>query len=227
MPAVKRAVLIDALGTMLWMRPPWEEVDPALVAGIEPDRVRQAFMAEISYYLEHIEEGSDEQRLADLRRRCALVLSEGLGIPVTVEQMLAAIRFEAFGEADAALRGLRARGLRVVCVSNWDCSLPQVLERLDLARHLDGVVSSASSGARKPDPAIFDAGLKLAGCAAEEALHVGDSDEDVEGARAAGIEVLRIDRSLAGGRQPAGTITSLTEIGQHLGGARPGASENR
>ncbi len=45
---------------------------------------------------------------------------------------------------------------------------------------------------------------------AAEALHVGDSDDDVDGARAAGIDVLRIDR--AGG----GDIASLAEIEEHL-----------
>ncbi len=109
------------------------------------------------------------------------------------------------------MQALRERELRVVCVSNWDCSLPEVLTRLGLADCLDGVVTSASSGARKPDPAIFAAGLELAGCGPEEALHVGDSDDDVAGARAAGIDVLRIDRG--GG----GDIAALTEVGEHLG----------
>src|SRR5262249_44498411 len=99
-----------------------------------------------------------------------------------------------------------------VAVSNWDCSLPVVLERCGLGELLDGTVTSASAGARKPDPAIFTAALELAGCEAGEALHVGDTaEEDVAGARAAGIRALLLDRE--GGE---GDITSLAQIDQHL-----------
>jgi putative hydrolase of the HAD superfamily len=96
--------------------------------------------------------------------------------------------------------------MRIVCVSNWDFELGAVLERIGLAPALDGVVTSAAVGARKPDPAIFAAALAVAGCEAAAAIHVGDSDEDVEGARAAGIDVLRIDRD--GGAD----VSSLAEM---------------
>ena len=64
---------------------------------------------------------------------------------------------------------------------------------------LDGVVTSAAVGARKPDPAMFEAALEIAGCSADEALHVGDTPaEDVAGAQAAGIRALLIDRDGGG-----------------------------
>jgi putative hydrolase of the HAD superfamily len=92
-------------------------------------------------------------------------------------------------------------------VSNWDCSLSDVLARTGLGELLDGVVTSAEAGARKPDPGIFTVALGLAGCEAAQALHVGDTpDEDVAGARAAGVPVLFLDRG--GG----GDISSLAEI---------------
>jgi len=73
-------------------------------------------------------------------------------------------------------------------------------------------VSSAGAGVRKPDPAIFAPALELAGCRPDEALHVGDTaEEDVAGARAAGIRSLLIDRE--GG---VGDISSLKEISEHL-----------
>jgi FMN phosphatase YigB (HAD superfamily) len=208
------AVFIDALGTMLWLRPPWRELDPAAVAGIPPERVEAAFVAEMTYYRARSDEGSDPERLADLRRRCAAVLSKELGREVSVEAMMAAIRFEPFAETERALRLLRDRGLRVICVSNWDCSLPQVLERLGLAELLDGVVTSATAGARKPDPRIFAPALELAGCEPSEAIHVGDSDDDVAAAGAAGVEALLIDRS--GTARAEGVVTSLLDIGKHL-----------
>ncbi|HET8593305.1 MAG TPA: HAD-IA family hydrolase, partial [Solirubrobacterales bacterium] len=96
-------------------------------------------------------------------------------------------------------------------VSNWDVSLPRVLERCGIADLIDGTVTSAEIGARKPDPAIFRAALELAGASSAEALHVGDTaEEDLNGAAAAGIRALLIDRG--GG----GDISSLEEIVEHL-----------
>ena len=210
MPAPYRACLIDALGTIVRLPPPWERLDPALIEGVPPDRVRAAFEAEMSFYAANADRGRDAGSLAALRERSAEVLAAGLGRPVGVEAMMAAIAFEPYPDAAPALAALREAGLRIVCVSNWDYDLGAVLERIGLAAALDGVVTSAAVGARKPDPAIFAAALEVAGCAAAEALHVGDSDEDVAGARAAGIDVLRIDRE--GGAD----VSSLAEIMQRL-----------
>jgi putative hydrolase of the HAD superfamily len=102
----------------------------------------------------------------------------------------------------------------VIVVSNWDVSLAEVLQRIGLGSHIDGVVTSAQVGERKPSPAVFDAALALAGTAADRAIHVGDSVvEDVQGARAAGLEAVMLRRD--GGPGPAGvrTITSLSELG--------------
>lgn len=205
-----RAVFIDALGTLLRLRPPWEQIDPALVEGIPGERVRAGFMAEIAFYMERTDEGRDPDSLADLRRRCAEVLSREIGRKISVEAMMAAIVFEPFEDAVPALGELRELGLGIVCVSNWDCSLPEVIEQTGLGPLLDGVVTSAVAGARKPDPAIFAPALEIAGCRAGEAIHVGDGPGDVEAARAAGIEVLLINRS--GG----GDIAALGEIVEHL-----------
>jgi putative hydrolase of the HAD superfamily len=94
-----------------------------------------------------------------------------------------------------------------VVVSNWDCSLSEVLERVGLRGLVDAVVVSAVVGASKPDAAIFQAGLAAAACDAGEAVHVGDSPEaDVDGARAAGVRPLLLARD--GG----GDLRSLAEL---------------
>jgi putative hydrolase of the HAD superfamily len=99
-----------------------------------------------------------------------------------------------------------------VIASNWDCSLPDWLAPLGLLELVDGVVTSADVGAAKPDPALFRRALELAGVPAAEAVHVGDSlDNDVEGARAAGIRPLLLVRQ---GEPPAGVeaLRSLAEL---------------
>jgi putative hydrolase of the HAD superfamily len=206
-----RAVLLDALGTIVRLEPPWPRL--ARLLGIRSDsEVERAMRAEMAYYRDHSGEGRDPDSLADLRRRCAAVLSRQLGREVTVETMMASIRFHAFDDARPALAALRARGLTLICVSNWDVSLPRVLERCGLADHLDGVLTSAAVGARKPDPAIFEAALELARCRADEAVHVGDTAaDDVAGARAAGIRALLLDRDGGGDLESLAQLPPLLE----------------
>ena len=56
-------------------------------------------------------------------------------------------------------------------------------------------VASAELGAAKPERAIFEHALALAGVGAERAWHVGDDlRDDVEGARAAGIRAVLLAR---------------------------------
>jgi putative hydrolase of the HAD superfamily len=194
-----KAVFLDALGTMVELEPPWVGLRAALGNGIPDQRLVAAVRAEMAYYKAHSDEGRDAESLADLRRRCAELLSRELGTEVSAEMLVDSIRFAAYPDAAPALRRLREAGLTLICVSNWDISLEQVLDRCGLAELLDGAVSSAAAGARKPDPAIFDSALELAGCEASEAIHVGDTrEEDVEGAEAAGIRVLLLDRDGGG-----------------------------
>jgi putative hydrolase of the HAD superfamily len=103
--------------------------------------------------------------------------------------------WEVYPEVPAVLADLRARGLRLGVISNWDERLPLVLERLGLTPAFDAVVYSSEVGVEKPDRRIFAEALRRLGVAPEEALHVGDSAlEDVEGAVAAGMEAVRLDR---------------------------------
>ena len=200
------AVTFDSFGTLVSMEPPGPLLAAAL--GVDVAAASDAFRAEIAYYIEHHLEGRDPASLDALRDRCAAVLSDRLGKAVPRATMLDSIRFSAFPDAAPVLRELRSRGLRLVVCSNWDCSLPEVLAAAGLAPLVDGVVASAVVGSDKPAPAVFEAALELCGCAPDRALHVGDSPAaDVEGARAAGMHALLLDRSGAGG-----DIASLAEL---------------
>jgi putative hydrolase of the HAD superfamily len=218
---VIRAVLLDALGTLVRLEPPAPRLRAQLsrLAGVEvsEEQAERGFRAEIAYYLQHHGEGRDAASLELLRDRCARVLADELGLggvelaPVRAA-MLASLEFTAYPDAPGALRELREQGLRLVVASNWDCSLGQVLERAGLRSLVDGVVSSAVAGAPKPNPAVFEEALRLAGAGAGEALHVGDSlQNDVEGARAAGVPALLLVRE---GEAPPGVevIRSLGEL---------------
>lgn len=219
-----RAVTIDALGTLVHMQPPGPRLREELRAraGVEvsEEQATAGFAAEIRYYLAHHLEGGNAESLERLRDRCAEVMRDALGIEgvelrVVREAMLAALHFEAFPDAAPALEQLRSRDVRLVAASNWDSSLPQVLERTGLAGLLDGVVSSAAAGAAKPDPRLFEAALELAQVAPDQALHIGDRPEnDIDGARAVGMHVALIARDGDPPALPDGVpvITTLAEL---------------
>jgi len=213
-PAI-RAVLLDALGTLVELEPPWPRLGAALGDEVARERVEAAMRAEMRYYRAHSHEGRDPASLAELRSRCAAVLSKALGRTVDVDTMMSSIRFRPYPDAIPALQRLRERGAALVCVSNWDCSLPDVLEQCGLDGALDDIVVSATAGARKPAPEIFHRALEIAGCGPDEAVHVGDTaEEDVDGARAAGIRALHLDRDGDGGGSANGapSIRTLGEI---------------
>jgi len=217
-----RAVLLDALGTLVELQPPGPRLRARLeeLSGVDvdPEAAERAFAAEIGHYLAHHMEGGDREGLERLRDDCAAVMHEALGLPgiertVVRRAMIESLEFTAFPDAAPALRELRSRGLRLVVASNWDCSLPEWLDGAGLGQLVDGVASSAVVGEAKPSPAVFEAALSLAGVGPGEALHVGDSvDSDIAGARAAGIRAVLVDRSGAPAPEGVETVRSLGEV---------------
>lgn len=233
-----QAVLLDALGTLVELDDPAARLRAALLeqSGVDVglDAAARGFGAEIGYYLVNQMRGGDQAGLERLRDDCAtemrdailaalgeaaapdgpdpLEASRALDHATVRAAMLASLAFRTFPDVMPALRELRDRGLRLVVVSNWDCSLPEWLDRCGIGELVDGSVSSAVVGEAKPAPAVFEAGLRLAGCDAAEALFVGDSVEnDVLGARAAGLRAVLVQRA---GDPPLGvqTVRSLGEL---------------
>jgi putative hydrolase of the HAD superfamily len=234
--AAPRAVLLDAMGTLLHFAPPAPllraELRERLGADPGANAAEAAIRAEIAYYRAHLDEGRDAVSLSDLRHRCAEAMRPALPPPaagapgdVLTAALLGALRFAAYPDAAPALRRLRGAGVRLVVVSNWDASLHERLAETGLAALVDGAVASAQVGSAKPDTVIFARALELAGAPASATWHVGDSIEaDVAGARAAGLEPVLLDRHGAGAA-PAGvaviaTLAELPALAQYPPGAR-------
>jgi putative hydrolase of the HAD superfamily len=105
-----------------------------------------------------------------------------------------------FPDVVEALHALRARGLRLAIVSNFDRRLDAIVSGLGLAPLVDVVVPSTRAGAAKPAPAIFHAALAMVDVPPAAALHAGDGVvADVAGARGAGLRAALVDRD---GRRP-------------------------
>ena len=188
------AVTIDAFGTLVELEDPVGRLQAALgERGIDRDEqsVAAAFASEVEYYVVHKGEGRDEASLLDLRNRCSGVFLAGVAPELDAEEFSPAfVRSLVFRPLDgviAALRRLRRAGLELACVSNWDVGIDEQLEKAGLAHYLSAVVSSAETGAEKPDPRVFAEALTRLGVTAERAVHIGDDEADQAGALAAGL----------------------------------------
>jgi putative hydrolase of the HAD superfamily len=95
--------------------------------------------------------------------------------------------FELYEDALPVLEELREQGLKLGLVSNTGRDLQQFIAHHGL--QVDAALGSRAFGRTKPHPTIFRAVLEQLGVRAEDAAMIGDSPEDdIEGARAAGIE---------------------------------------
>lgn len=228
-PVRPRVVLLDAMGTLLALRPPGPLLAARLAAaGVPIDRrqAERAFRVEIDYYREHHLEGFDRASVAALRHRCAAAMHaalpartrERIAVESLREAMLAALRFEPAPHAIETLRALRAMDMRLIVLSNWDVSLEEALAQTRLRPELDGLVTSAGFGAAKPDPAIFEHALEIAGATPQEAIHVGDSPQlDVAGAQSAAIQPVLLGAASTPGVPAIASLAELPGLIEALG----------
>jgi HAD superfamily hydrolase (TIGR01450 family) len=112
--------------------------------------------------------------------------------------LLARDRLFSFGRLTAAANALRA-GVRLV-VANPDRTHPGVDGAIvpETGALLAALLACAGpvpyTVVGKPEAALFQAGLRRLGCAAEDAVMIGDNpDTDGEGARRLGIRFLPVD----------------------------------
>jgi putative hydrolase of the HAD superfamily len=113
------------------------------------------------------------------------------------------------------LDAIRAKGFRLVVLSNWDNRLLQTLAELELDSYFEKIYISTQIGFAKPNPGAFRHILKELCLQPSEMLHVGDSlVEDIEGAGQARVRAAWIDRQ---GKHPSASpgvpvISSLAEL---------------
>jgi len=119
-----------------------------------------------------------------------------------------------FDDVAPALTELKRRGLKLGVISNFDSRLYDVLRACRLDHFFDSIHVSTRVGAAKPEPAIFQAAMNHYAVEARKAWHVGDSlREDVEGAMAAGVNAILLDRDdRFAENAPAPRITSLNQL---------------
>jgi len=109
--------------------------------------------------------------------------------------------------AQACCERVRAAGLRVVVVSNFDVRLRPLLRDLGVERWIDAAVVSAEEGVEKPDPEILRRAAAKLGVEPTQLVHVGDEQDDEDCARRAGCEAWRWGRDVASFPEIAARLT--------------------
>jgi putative hydrolase of the HAD superfamily len=116
-------------------------------------------------------------------------------------------------DARDTLAALRARGLRIGIVSNFDGRLGDLLDGLGITPLVDAVAASTAHGAAKPDSRLFHAAARALAVSPAAALHVGDDPEaDAAGALAAGFRALLLARDGAEAAAGVPTLRRLRDL---------------
>ncbi len=116
-------------------------------------------------------------------------------------------------ETPGCLDGLRSKGLVLGVISNSLGLIEEQLRRVHLANYFEFIIDSHVVGVEKPHPQIFRMALDRCGCAASEAVFIGDLySTDIGGARSAGLQGVLLDRIQAYPDAQVPHITSLLEL---------------
>lgn len=103
-----------------------------------------------------------------------------------------------FPDTADTLRYLKECGYQLGIIANQSLGTGERLEAWGLGQYFGVVAASAEIGVAKPDPAIFEKALEMAGCRAEEAVMVGDRlDNDILPAKAVGMKTIWIRKGLS------------------------------
>jgi putative hydrolase of the HAD superfamily len=213
--AAIRAVFFDAVGTLLFPRDPvartYAEFARRTGIQVNEDEVSLAFhRAFARQETVDLQAGwrTNEERE---RHRWQSIVAEVLpGAKGSFDELWARFATPAAWsvnpEAGEVLRQLSDRGLVVGIASNFDSRLIGLVDAISELRPLRGRCAVSSLiGWRKPAREFFRHVAQLAGCVADQILHVGDDTaNDVEGATAAGLKAVLYD--------PDGRSTVLPRI---------------
>lgn len=113
----------------------------------------------------------------------------GASIPIDELRHAASDIFEPNEGVGEIVRSLKARGVRLVLLSNTSIAHYEFIRsRWDLLAPFDEFVLSYEVGAIKPEPAIFVAALKAIRCRPEEAFYTDDIPAYVEAGRTYGLD---------------------------------------
>ena len=205
-------LIFDSYGTLMEMDDFYGRLQSGfnkLGVSLPLDVIRRAAHAEMRHYMKGARLAKCRDSWEKLRHDCALILEnaireQGYKIELPAERVMdvlsQAVVYKPFPDIKSSLEHLRAKGVRLGVLSNWDFKLQAALEDAGIAHLFDFVLSSAQVGMEKPAREFFERGLALArrfapDLKARDCFYIGDHyEKDVLGARNAGLNPLWLVR---------------------------------
>lgn len=226
-------IIFDVGGTLLGFheREPFQEFLAGVGAPASDEDARELHRRFVAVIVEARDSaeglGANEQPLYDWWRD--IFTKTWPARPDLAEEMyrwFRANRFDrTFTDVVPALEALRGLGMPLGVLSNFGTGLEELLRDRGLRDYFGFLVVSALVGVAKPDPAIFDHAVAAAQQPCSRLLYVGDHfGDDVGGARAAGLDVVLIDRADRHSDKPCPRIHSLLQLVRYI---RPPAPDRR
>jgi HAD superfamily hydrolase (TIGR01509 family) len=159
-----------------------------------------------------------------------LSVYEGMGLPKEHWQRADELWTHHYGEQSAELiKGagetiaeLRNKGYRLGVVSSGnDCRVNREIDELGLAGLFEVVVCHEQITNRKPHPEGLETAMRALSCLPTEVGYVGDTPEDIEMGKAAGVLTVGVRSAYPTSwnlesREPDILIESLTEVLNHF-----------
>lgn len=213
-------LIFDAYGTLLELDDFYGRLQRGFAAAgvlLAPAVIMNAARAEMRHYMSRTAEAKNEAEWMALKAECAEVLARAirqqdhtfsLSSARVLSILEGALVFRVFPEVVEVLEKLKAGGVRMGVLSNWDFSLHRILDSVDLSQYFSFTLPSSEVGIQKPTREFFCHALRLARqkysqLKRRECYYIGDHyDSDVLGARGAGmvpIWLVREERDIASG----------------------------
>ena len=158
---------------------------------VEMERIEES-------YRERVSRTCQEQRIDE---KVSLALSK-LGVEIAWDDPMIAQAIDTamevletiwYDDLEPTARGLLGRNLGIGVISNMSWPLPN-RDVQYLSRFFSVITTSYEHGFRKPHPSIFASALEKLRVSPDKAIHVGNSKNDVVGARGSGMKAAFIKR---------------------------------
>lgn len=159
-----------------------------------------------------------------------LSVYEGLGLPKEQWQRADELWTHHYGQQSAELikgagetvAALRQKGFRLGVVSSGnDARVNREIEELGLAAFFEVVICHEQIRNRKPHPEGLETALRSLGCSQTESCYVGDTPEDIEMGKGAGVLTVGVRSAYPTSWKlrssgPDIYLESLTELADHF-----------
>ncbi|MEP6742801.1 MAG: HAD family hydrolase [bacterium] len=155
---------------------------------------------------------------------------EALGLPKEQWQIADELWVRHYDEMTAELvpgaaetiDGLRRKGYRLGVVSSGnDCRVKREIQTLGFEDIFEAVVCNEQMQNKKPHPEGLHTAMRMVGCSPEEAGYVGDSPEDIEMGKRAGMFTVAVRSTYPTSwrlrtANPDIYVESLSELSEHF-----------